>query len=154
MCKISKVIFIIMLFFTFFHFNLSAQQWTAEQKEVWAGVEAYWAVSMSANPLDFLNYFDDSYLGWDIEADVPHTKDDAQKSLKYWMPKGKMVLYSITPAKIWVKENFAFVHYYYSQVIEDKDGKPMPEHGRWTDILMKKDGKWIMIGDHGGKTSK
>jgi len=28
------------------------------------------------------------------------------------------------------------------------------EKGRWTDILMKKDGKWMMVGDHGGKTSK
>jgi hypothetical protein len=27
-------------------------------------------------------------------------------------------------------------------------------NGRWTDILMKENGKWLFIGDHGGKTSK
>jgi hypothetical protein len=26
--------------------------------------------------------------------------------------------------------------------------------GRWTDILMKQGDKWVMIGDHGGRTSK
>ncbi len=23
--------------------------------------------------------------------------------------------------------------------------------GKWTDILMKKDGKWMLVGDHGGE---
>jgi ketosteroid isomerase-like protein len=134
--------------------NIQAQQWSAEQKEVWAGVEAYWELSVSENPMDFLNYFDDSYLGWDNESDFPSTKADVQKWISYWTTKGKRVLYTITPAKIWVSGNFAFVHYYYSTVIEGTDGKPMPESGRWTDILMKKGNKWLMVGDHGGKTSK
>ncbi len=131
-----------------------AQQWTDQQKAVWAGVDAYWAVSMSDNPGNFLNYFDDSYIGWSDENEAPSTKADAQKELNYWMTKGKVVYYTITPAGIWVKDNFAFVHYYYTQVTEGLDGKPMTERGRWTDILMKKDGKWIMIGDHGGRIQK
>lgn len=135
-------------------FNVQAQQWSAEQKEVWTGVEAYWAVSLSENRMDFLNYFDDSYYGWEYENEVPHTKADVQKSLSYWTTKGKMVLYTITPARIWVSGNFGYVHYYYTQVYEGADGKPMTERGRWTDILMKKGNKWVMVGDHGGKTSK
>lgn len=131
-----------------------AQEWTNEQKDVWAGVEAYWAVDMTKNPLDFLNYMDDSYFGWSNESETPHTKADVKKALNYWVTKGKVAYYTITPARIWVKDNFAYVHYYYTQVSEGLDGKPITERGRWTDILMKKDGKWVMIGDHGGKTSK
>ena len=44
--------------------NASAQQWTDEQKAVWAGVDAYWKVELSDNPAEFLNYFADSYYGW------------------------------------------------------------------------------------------
>ena len=154
MSRISRVIFISILLFTFYSLNLSGQQWTAEQKEVWAGVETYWKVGMSANPMDFINYFDDSYLGWSYENEAPETKADAQKSLNYWNSKGKVVLYTITPARIWVNGNFAYVHYYYSQITEGADGKPITEKGRWTDILMKKDGKWVMVGDHGGKIPK
>ena len=52
------------LFVFLFVSNVSAQQWTDEQKAVWAGVDAYWKVGLSDNPDDFLNYFDDSYHGW------------------------------------------------------------------------------------------
>ncbi|GBD88362.1 hypothetical protein BMS3Abin03_02297 [bacterium BMS3Abin03] len=43
-------------------------------------------------------------------------------------------------------------HYYYTQYAKDNEGKKKWEKGRWTDILMKKDGKWVMVGDHGGAT--
>ncbi|MCW8802936.1 MAG: nuclear transport factor 2 family protein [Ignavibacteriaceae bacterium] len=148
-----KVTLVSILFF-FVALNLSAQQWTDEQKEVWKGVETYNAVISSENPADILNYFDDSFYGWSYDSETPHTKADVQKSIKYWITKGKVVTYTITPARIWVNGNFAYVHYYYSQVSEGKDGKPIVEKGRYTDILMKKEGKWVMVGDHGGQTSK
>ena len=141
------------LFFLFFilSFNVFAQDWTAEQKDVWAGVEKYWAASASDNPMSFLDYFDDSYLGWSYDYETPGGKTDAAKSLSYWFKKGKVQFYNITPAKIWVNGNFAYAHYYYYQVTEDPTGKPMQEKGRWTDILMKKNGKWMLVGDHGGE---
>ena len=143
-------LFILLLPFLFI-LNVQAQQWTDEQKEVLKGVETYWAAGMSETPMDFLNYFDDSYNGWSYDNEAPGTKDDAQKSLKYWTTKGKVVYYIITPARIWVNGNFAYAHYYYTQVSESADGKPLTEKGRWTDILMKKGNKWVMVGDHGGE---
>lgn len=139
------------LFLFLFITNLSAQQWTDEQKAVWAGVDAYWKVGLSDNPDDFLNYFDDSYFGWSYENEAPGTKADVQKSSSYWNKKGKMKYYTITPARIWVNGNFAYVHYYYTQVTESTDGKPNTEKGRWTDVLMKKGDKWMLVGDHGGE---
>lgn len=133
---------------------LNAQQWSAEQKSVWAGVEEYWAASTSTDPLSFLNYFDDSYTGWSYDNESPGTKADAVKSLNYWLKKGKTVYYIITPSKIWVNGDFAYVHYYYTQVTEGADGKPNTERGRWTDIVMKKNGKWMLVGDHGGEVKK
>lgn len=133
--------------------EMHAQQWSAEQKDVWAGVEKYWEVNQ-ANPLDFLQYFDESYLGWGYDNEAPSTKSDAQKSFSYWLKKGKEQYHILTPAKIWVNGNFAFVHYYYTQVMESNDGRPITERGRWTDILMKKNGKWMLVGDHGGEVKK
>jgi hypothetical protein len=147
--------FLALLFISLFITSSAfAQEWSNEQKEVWAGVEAYWAVSMSDTPKDFLNYIDDSYYGWSYENGAPTTKASSQKAVDYWTTKGRVAYYIITPARIWVQGNFAYVHYYYTEVDEGLDGKPITERGRWTDILMKKDGKWILIGDHGGKTSK
>jgi len=133
-----------------FSASVSAQQWSDAQKDVWAGVEKYWQVNQD-NPLDFLNYFDESYLGWSYDNEAPSTKSDVTKSFGYWTKKGKEQYHILTPAKIWVDGNFAYAHYYYTQVTEGADGKPNVEKGRWTDILMKKGGKWMLIGDHGGE---
>ncbi|UCH65411.1 MAG: nuclear transport factor 2 family protein [Ignavibacterium sp.] len=131
----------------------SAQEWTAEQKEVWAGVQKYWEIDES-DRLAFLEYFDDSYLGWSYDTEAPGTRDDVVKSFTYWSKKGKPQFNNLTPARIWVNGNFAFVHYYYTQVVERADGTPRQEKGRWTDILMKKGGKWMIVGDHGGEIKK
>ena len=140
------VLFIVMLLSG----NIFAQQWSAEQKDVWAGVEKYWEVNQN-NPLEFLNYFDDSYFGWGYENEAPSTKSDVTRAFSYWTKKGKEQYHTITPARIWVNGDFAYVHYYYTVVSENSEGKPNTERGRWTDILMKKNGKWMLIGDHGGE---
>lgn len=144
-------LFLLITFSLLLTTNLLSQQWTAEQKDVWAGVEKYWAVSTSDNPMDFLNYFDDSYLGWSYDMEVPGNKSDAVKSLNYWLKKGKVQYYVIKPSAIWVNGDFAYVHYHYEQVMEGTSGVPMQERGRWTDILMKKNGTWMLVGDHGGE---
>ena len=148
--KSSLLFLILFSFLTGFSFG---QEWTDAQKEVWAGVETYWKIDES-NPLGFLSYFDDSYLGWSYNNEAPGTRDDAVKSFTYWTTQGKRQFHTLTPARIWVDGNFAFVHYYYSEVTENNDGKPLSENGRWRDILMKKNGKWMFVGDHGGEIKK
>jgi ketosteroid isomerase-like protein len=106
---------------------------------------------MSDYTTDFLSYFDDSYYGWSYDNEAPGSKEDVQKSLGYWTTKGDVVYYIITPSRIWVNGNFAYGHYYYTQVTESADGKPNTDKGRWTDILMKKGDKWMLVGDHGGE---
>ena len=150
----EKLLVLLVLLLPFlFLTNLEAQQWSAEQKEVWKSVETYNDLS-SARDEGFINYFDDSYHGWEYESDAPYNKETVKKFISHRDPNVKIIVYTITPATIWVNGNFAYVHYYYTMLTEGKDGKREGEKGRWTDILMKKDGKWIMVGDHGGKTSK
>ena len=131
--------------------NTFAQQWSDEQKAVWAGVESYWQAGMSDDPSGLLSYFDDSYFGWNYSNDAPGSKSQVTKVMNYWFKKGKTQYYNLTPARIWVNGDFAYVHYYYVQVTEDNEGKPNTERGRWTDVLMKKGDKWMLVGDHGGE---
>ena len=109
--KQSSKIFLAVFFASILFSRISyAQEWSSEQKDVWAGVEKYWEVNQS-NPLSFLEYFDESYLGWGYENEHPSTKKDAEKSFRYWMKKGKEQYHTLTPSRIWVDGNFAFVHY-------------------------------------------
>ena len=135
--------------------NSYAQQWSAEQKDVWAGVEKYWAVAASGDAAGFMTYFDDSYEGWNNASPIPMNKANVAKYIENDMKNSSTVLYTITPVKIWVKGDFAYVHYYYTEIDKNKEtGKNETNAGNWTDILMKSNGKWVLIGDHGGRTSK
>ena len=134
--------------------NLNSQQWSPEQLEVWKTVQTYTNLANKGDVEGFLSYFDDSFLGWPYGSDAVHNKTSRAAWIKYYLPLSKNLVSTITPEAIWVKDNFAFVHYYYSDISENADGKISSESGRWTDILMKKNGKWVMVGDHGGQTSK
>lgn len=147
------------LYFALFVFLLLsgssfAQQWSDAQKDVWAGVEKYWQVSSSGDAAGFMSYFDDSYMGWSNQSRVPMSKTNTSKWVTQDAKDNSTLVYSVTPLSIWVKGDFAYVHYTYETVEQNKEtNKKTPSAGTWTDILMKKDGKWILIGDHGGRTS-
>jgi ketosteroid isomerase-like protein len=134
--------------------NVFGQQWSDAQKEVWAGVQKYWDVAAKGDVQGFLSYFDDSYMGWSNQSRVPQSKANTSKWIENDMKDNTTVVSTITPLTIWVKGDFAYVHYTYGEVTQDKkSGEKKTSGGTWTDILMKKDGKWVMIGDHGGRTS-
>lgn len=129
-----------------------AQQWSDAQKDVWAGVEKYWQASSSGDAAGFLSYFDDSYMGWSNQSRIPMNKENTSKWVTQDAKTSSTLVYSITPLTIWVKGDFAYVHYTYAELDKDKEtNKTSSAAGTWTDILMKENGKWMMIGDHGGR---
>ena len=129
------------------------QEWSAEQKEVWSSVEDYWELSSKGDLDGFLSYFHSSFSGWaNVSAD-PQNKTNREKVIRHFLPKTTTALYTITPQAIWVQANFAFVHYNYTEVEVDMEGKEQFNTGRWTDILMKDGNRWVMVGDSGGQTS-
>lgn len=134
--------------------NLHAQEWSAAQKEVWKNVEAYWALDAAGNLDGFMSYFHDSYMGWDMNEPVPVDKATVRKFVDYEYKNQKTIVYNIKPVGINVIGNFAIVDYYYTRIAKDADGKDKARSGRWADILMKQGDKWVLVGDHGGRTSK
>lgn len=154
MKKLTVTIPFTMILFVLAANTINAQNWTDEQKEVWAGVEKYWEAGASGNVDSFMEYFDDTYTGWSYSSKMPQSKASSKKWIEEDMKNNASVLYSVTPVSIWVKGDFAFVHYYYSQIDKIKEtSKNQRSDGNWTDILEKKNGKWLLVGDHGGRTS-
>ncbi|MEK9137617.1 MAG: nuclear transport factor 2 family protein, partial [Bacteroidota bacterium] len=77
-----------------------------------------------------------------------------RKFVDFGMKSGKVLFSHITPAAISIQGNVAIVHYFWTAVEKDADGKTDEHGGRWTDILMKQGDKWLIIGDHGGRTKQ
>jgi ketosteroid isomerase-like protein len=129
----------------------AAENWTAEQKEVWAVEEKIWNLTKPSDVPEMLLYYHPDYMGWAYSNPTTSGKEYLAKWMPYWMSTGEMIMHEITPLTIWVKGNFAYVHYYYTEVDKDKKGEEKMHKGRWTDILVKENGKWLFIGDHGGE---
>jgi ketosteroid isomerase-like protein len=134
--------------------NLFAQEWSAAQKEVWKNVEAYWALDAAGNLDGFMSYFHDNYIGWEISQPMPGSKATVRKFIEHDYKTEKTLVYNITPVTINVIGNVAIANYYYTRIVKDAEGKEKSRSGRWADVLMKQGDKWVLIGDHGGRTSK
>ena len=129
---------------------LAAQEWSAAQKEVWKNVETYWSLYAKGDYEGFQSFIHPDYRGWSNSSVLPTTKDSHGKFLAFAMKNFKILVYDITPVAIQVYGNFAFVDYYFKMIEKENEGKTTNSSGRWTDILLKQGGKWLMIGDHGG----
>lgn len=138
----------------FIPFHASAQEWSAAQKDVWASVQAYWELDAAGKTKEFLEYFDEGYVGWFNRNPLPSSKATASKFITHSQKTTKTLVYDIQPVGIQLHGNIAFVHYHYTQIVKNAEGKEEPNAGRWTDILMKKGNKWVLIGDHGGPNFK
>ncbi|GAB4378989.1 MAG: hypothetical protein Kow0042_27950 [Calditrichia bacterium] len=132
--------------------SLQAQSWSDTQKEVWSNVETYWGLFAKGDAEGMLGYFHSEYIGWDVNEPLPSDKASTRKGLAHFLSKNSIVLHEIKPVAIQVHGNIAIVHYYYNMTIKNTEGKESTTGGRWTDILSKQGNKWVLIGDHGGRS--
>jgi len=130
-----------------------AQEWTAEQKEVWENVEAYWDYGAQHDLDGMLSYFHDDYLGWSTSSPLPDGKAEVRKWASHQFATTTAVLHTIQPVGIVIHGDIAIVHYYYSDLEKDAKDEEKYSQGRWTDILKKQGDRWLLIADQGGKTS-
>jgi hypothetical protein len=130
---------------------LAAEKWTAEQQEVLAFEQKLWGLNKPEQMNEAMAMFHPDYIGWSYNRAVP------AKTLQQWWDYGykvsETIVWEIDPLAIQVYGNFAFIHYYYRTVVHNKQkDEDKVENGRWTDILVKENGKWLLVGDHGGES--
>ena len=152
--KLNRFLFIVILIIPFTSGFSQMQNFTKAQKEVWQTVQNYWDLYSKGDAVGYLGYVDDSYHGWSYTFQTPMNKTDITKFVKADMSQNTEIMHVLTPAVIWVKGDFSYVDYYYQLTVQNSKGDVKSSGGRWTDILMKKENKWVLIGDQGGQTSK
>lgn len=129
---------------------LAAQEWSDSQKEVWKNVETYSKLAAEGNLEGLLSYYHPDFLGWDYQTDLPSDKASRTKWNRHLLQTTKTLVYEVKPVGIKIHGDVAIVHYFFHEVLEDAEGKKIESKGRWTDILLQQEDKWVMIGDHGG----
>lgn len=129
--------------------SVQAQQWNAEQKEVWKTVETYTQMLIDGNVDGLMGYFHKDFTGWGPGAPVPSDFATRDKWVRFFVPKMKMHFHNMQPLSIKVHGDVAIVQYLSSSLASRGGAEAKWSATNWTDILMKTDGKWMLIGDHG-----
>lgn len=126
-------------------------QWTPEQKAVWATENEIFTAFANNDMQSAYTHYDENYHDWRTGIPIPVNKEVVEKYSNYDASLGgKTLVWSATPLVIWVKGDLAYADYYYHYISQDKDGKKTATTELWMDVLMKENGQWMIVGDHGG----
>ena len=126
----------------------TAQEWSAEQKEVWKVVKWTW----DEDDEDWCaKVCHPNLLAWGNENPAPRNREQVSAWWKRTSEMSTTLEAEVTPIGIAIQGNTAVAHYFYSTLSEDKDGKRTTENGRYTDVLIKEDGKWVYFTWSGGE---
>ncbi len=99
-------------------------------------------------------YFHPDYRGWPYQVTLPGDKAIVRKFVQQGMKTSETLVSTIQPVAIQIDGNVVLVYYYYAVIEKDAEGKEQSRSGRSLDILVKQGNTWVLIGDHGGRTSK
>ena len=130
-----------------------AQEWSEAQKEVWQVVETYSEASHQRDLDRYLSHWHPDFLGWHNGDNKLTNQQERAKGLAYYFKSTKSIEYQLEPLAILVVADgkAAIVHYKLKNVLESKSsGKRSSGLSYWTDYLVKKNGTWLLISDHGG----
>jgi ketosteroid isomerase-like protein len=152
MQKIFKIMLVLFIGIAVLSNTALAQEWSAEQQEVWKAVENWWELEKNNDVEGIKALFHKDYIGWFWEDSAPVGHADVLKWADHMIPKGKIVYTNLKPLDILVIGDVAVIHYYYSN-FQTVDGKETVERGRWTEVRKKEGDKWLLIADSGGALS-
>jgi hypothetical protein len=146
----SQVLFLVVLS----HFLLwpaisLPQEWSNEQKEALAIAQKMEDCWVKRDLDGYMSCLHENFIGWFQKDPLPLNKESLRKWEKHWLSTVKIHLDEMKPVSITITGNIGIINLYASTIEEDENGKKLM-YSRWTEILIKEDGKWLILGMHGG----
>jgi hypothetical protein len=150
-CLKSKLIFLVILFLFFSIFpSLFSQEWSTEQKEIWGELEALYDAIATRDVDSYISMLHLDYSFWVHKEPLPHSKSSEEKWASFIFKSEKLLEYELTPVGIKIFGNVGIIQSYVKSVVEDEKGR-RTVFGKYTDTLLKEDGKWLFIATHGDR---
>ncbi len=128
--------------------SAQAQTWSVAEKEVIKDMADFYQLIKDQNTDAILASFHDDYVGFRIG--MPTTVNKADRHKSRLISQGRLIEYWVKPLAIRFVGDVVIVHYFLYTVTENKDGERQSSRNRETDIMVKEEGKWLLIADSGG----
>jgi ketosteroid isomerase-like protein len=139
---------------TMLSFGASAQNWNAEQQEIWNLELQQWKMA-AAEDLSWIDSMVHPNLSyWESGQPMPQNLASLNRWNRYAAANGATLEQELMPISIAITGNVAVVNYYYQVAREDNDKKREMVTGRYMDVLMKDNGRWKFIAWAGGDDPK
>jgi len=129
-----------------------SQELTAEQQEVWQFIENCQA-AIAAEDDQAFECFHDDFIGWLYPDLLPRTAQAQRDFMAIQFDTTEIPATHVTPIAVQVYGDFAIAHYFVRYIIRNQDGTDTEARERFTDVLIKENGIWSWISDHGGPIS-
>lgn len=127
-----------------------AQQWSAEQLEVWNVITEQWEKSKENDNSWIDSMLHPSFLAWGNDNPMPRSKASTARWTAYTSPLSKTHEQELHPVGIVLAGSTAVAHYYFTTATEDNDGERETTHGRYSDVLTKTADGWKFVAWSGG----
>jgi ketosteroid isomerase-like protein len=150
-----SVFFLICGLVVFWGFQVSGEEWTEAQKELWKSVETEWEYCVQGNVKAIMAGYHDDAVYWSLgyfrgfDKTITSGKDLIEAAYKYdLLGLFRPVSYELEPLAINIFGDVANVFYRYKY---KKDGITPPRNQAFQGSIMlsyiKQNNKWIVIGD-------
>lgn len=123
---------------------------TAAQLEAWRTVESYSECLARRDWEGFFSHLHDDFVGWTHRRTAPTTKGVRQKWVPFLYRSLEIVEWEVQPLSVRLYGNVAVCHYLTLKAIKREDGTVEFEKEKWSDVLVKQDGRWLAVSDSGG----
>jgi ketosteroid isomerase-like protein len=120
-----------------------------DEAEVWKTIEAYTACLSKKDWEGFFSYFHDDFIGWTSLRLAPVDKSSRQRWVPFMYRDAEIVEYEIQPLAVRVRGDTAIVHYLAFKAKRTPGGGELVKE-RWCDVLVRENGRWLLLGDAGG----
>jgi len=123
---------------------VQAQEWSAEQLEVWKVISKVWEME-KAGDHSWADMLHDSYQSWPYESLIPMSKTATTRWLMAEEGHFKILEQYLSPVGIVVVGDTAVVHYFHMTLTEWDDGERETSDGRATDVLTRTKDGWRIV---------
>jgi len=131
-----------------------AQTWSPEQQDLWRFEEQQWkmAADKDLSWIDKMVHPNLSY--WDTDVPGPQNKASLLRWNRYYRASSTVLEQELFPISITITGTIAIVQYRYSIAHENYKKDREIVTGRYTDVLVKEEGRWLLLAWAGGDDPK
>jgi Domain of unknown function (DUF4440) len=131
-----------------------AQTWSAEQQELWKLEEQQWKMAAAKDTSWMDTMVHPNLRYWETGDPMPRDRASLKRWARYNTENSTVLEQEIFPISATITGNVAVMQYHYIIASENHKKERKTVTGRYTDVLVKENGRWLFVAWAGGDDSE